>query len=78
MPPPIKTPETKEETVKPTVEIQDGRGKPIDEPSLPAPLPRGEFVSARYKSDCARFLAETKSLARRRAEAGFARPSAAH
>jgi hypothetical protein len=64
--------------VKATVEIQDVRGKPIAEPSVPVPLPRGEFVSARYESDCARFLAETKSLARRRAEAGFARPSAAH
>jgi hypothetical protein len=63
--------------VKATVEIQDVRGKPIDEPSPPASLPRGEFVSARYESDCARFLAETKSLARHRAEAGFARPSAA-
>jgi len=77
MPPPVKTSETKEETVKATVEIQDVRGKPIAGPSLPAPPPRGEFVSARYESDCARFLAETKSLARRRVEAGFARPSAA-
>ncbi len=63
--------------MKATVEIQDASGKPVDEPSLPAPLPRGEFVSARYESDCARFLAETKGLARRRAEAGFARLSAA-
>jgi hypothetical protein len=63
--------------VKATVENQDARGKPIDgsrEPSPLAPPPRGEFVSARYESDCARFLAETKSIARRRVEAGFARP----
>jgi len=67
--------------VKATVEIQDVRGQRADgsgEPSLPAPSPRGQFVSARYESDCARFLAETKRLARRRTEAGFARPSVAH
>jgi hypothetical protein len=66
--------------VKDTVQNQDVRGKPIDgsqEQSPPAPSPRGEFVSARYESDCARFLADTKSLARRRVEAGFARPSVA-
>jgi hypothetical protein len=63
--------------VKVTVAMQEVRSKPIDEPLLPAPPPRGEFVSARYESDCARFLAETKDLARRRAEAGFGRPSAA-
>jgi hypothetical protein len=57
--------------------MQDVRGQPIDQPSLPAPLPRGEFVSTRYESDCARFLAETKDLARRRAEAALARPSLA-
>jgi len=74
----VKNSPTKEETVKATVAILDVRGKPLDEPSLPAPPPSGEFVSARYESDCARFLAETKSLARHRAEAGFARPSAAH
>ena len=61
-----------------TVENQDVRGKPIDGsreplPLAPSPAPRGEFVSARYESDCARFLADTKSLARRRVEAGFAR-----
>lgn len=61
--------------MKATVEIRDP--KPIEEPSLPALAPHGEFVSARYESDCARFLAETKSLARHRAEAGFARPSMA-
>ena len=60
-----------------TVENQDVRGKSIDGSREPSPLapppPRGEFVSARYESDCARFLAETKSLARRRVKAGFAR-----
>jgi hypothetical protein len=67
--------------VKAPVEIQDIYGKQIDdsrEPSPLAPPPRGEFVSARYELDCARFLAETKSLARHRAEAGLARPSVAH
>jgi hypothetical protein len=67
--------------VKVTVENQDVRGKPIDGSRKPSPLapspPQGEFVSARYESDCARFLADTKSLARRRVEAGFARPSVA-
>jgi hypothetical protein len=63
--------------VRASVAMQDVRGKPIDEPSGPTPLARGEFVSARYESDCARFLAETKDLARRRAEASVARPSLA-
>jgi hypothetical protein len=57
--------------------MQDARGTSIDEPPVRAPLPRGEFVSARYESDCARFLAETKDLARRRAEASLTRPSLA-
>jgi hypothetical protein len=73
--------EIKEDTVEASVEIQDVCGTRVDgsrEQSLLAPPPRGEFVSARYESDCARFLAETKSLARRRAEAGLARPSVAH
>ena len=60
-----------------TVENQDVRGKPIDSSREPLPLapspPQGEFVSALYESDCARFLADTKSLARHRVEAGFAR-----
>ena len=73
----MKLLETKEETVKATVAMQDVRGKPTDDPPSVAPLPRGEFVSARYESDCARFLAETKSLARRRAEAALTRPSLA-
>jgi hypothetical protein len=59
------------------VAMEDVRSKPIDEPPLPAPTPRGEFVSARYESDCARFLAETKDLSRRRAEAALTRPSLA-
>ena len=37
-----------------------------------APLPPGDFVSAEYESDCARFIAEAKNLARRRVEAGLA------
>jgi hypothetical protein len=32
--------------------------------------PRGEFLSADFESDCARFLREAKERARRRAEAG--------
>jgi hypothetical protein len=63
--------------VKATVARHDVRGQPIGEPSLVSPPPRGEFVSARYESDCARFLAETKDLARRRAEAAVARASLA-
>jgi hypothetical protein len=66
--------------VKATVESQHVRDNPIDGSPEPAPLappPRGEFVSARFESDCARFVAEAKSLARHRVEAGFARPSAA-
>jgi hypothetical protein len=34
-----------------------------------APTPRGHFISSDYETDCARFLLETKSLARRRAQA---------
>jgi hypothetical protein len=63
--------------VRATVEMKDVRAESIDGPSPPARLPRGEFVSARYESDCARFLAETKGLARRRAEAALTRPSLA-
>lgn len=67
--------------MKATVEIQDACGKRVDvvspERPVPVPTPRGEFVSARYESDCARFLAETRSLARRRAEAYPAHPSVA-
>jgi hypothetical protein len=32
--------------------------------------PHGEFLSADFESDCARFLLEAKERARRRAEAG--------
>jgi hypothetical protein len=32
--------------------------------------PRGDFLSAAFESDCARFLDEAKERARRRAEAG--------
>ncbi len=31
--------------------------------------PRGEFLSADFETDCARFIAESKERARRRAEA---------
>jgi hypothetical protein len=37
-------------------------------PSLP-----GDFLLAEYESDCARFVAEAKNVARRRREAGVAR-----
>ena len=66
--------------MKATVENHLVRDEPIDgspEPAPLAPTSIGEFVSARYESDCARFLAETKSIARRRVEAGFARASVA-
>jgi hypothetical protein len=43
--------------------------------SVAPPLP-GNFVSAQYESDCARFVSEAKRLARRRVEA-LGRPSAA-
>jgi len=33
-------------------------------------FPPGDFLSADFASDCARFLAEAKERARRRAEAG--------
>jgi hypothetical protein len=33
-------------------------------------VPPGDFLSADFASDCARFLAEAKERARRRAEAG--------
>jgi hypothetical protein len=33
--------------------------------SLPPPLP-GEFLLAEYESDCARFVADARNLARRR------------
>lgn len=36
----------------------------------PRSAPPGEFLSADFESDCARFLAEAKERARRRAEAG--------
>ena len=43
------------------------------EPLAPSlnPRPCGHFVSADYEADCARFLTQAKSLARRRAEAGL-------
>jgi hypothetical protein len=34
------------------------------------PMPPGDFLSPDFASDCARFLAEAKERARRRAEAG--------
>lgn len=66
--------------MKTTVEIEHACGERIDasrEQPLHVAPPAGEFVSARYESDCARFLAETRSLARRRAEAYLAHPSVA-
>lgn len=47
--------------------------KPLAPPLAPPPC--GHFVSARHETDCARFLAETKKLARRRAEATLGRQS---
>jgi hypothetical protein len=41
------------------------------------PRPPGDFVSAAYASDCARFIAESKNRARRRVEAGLAYPAIA-
>jgi len=37
-------------------------------------MPPGDFLSADFASDCARFLAEAKERARRRAEAGRRTP----
>jgi hypothetical protein len=45
------------------------RGK-SSEAAAQAQLPPGDFLSADFASDCARFLAEAKERARRRAEAG--------
>jgi hypothetical protein len=40
---------------------------PVDKDlvSVPPPLP-GDFLSAEYESDCARFVADARNLARRR------------
>jgi len=68
------------------VDVADGvqatRRTPVNssrEPSLlsETQLPRGDFVSAQHESDCARFVAEAKNLARRRVEARLARSSVA-
>jgi hypothetical protein len=40
------------------------------EAAAQAKPPPGDFLSADFASDCARFLAEAKERARRRAEAG--------
>ena len=60
-------------TAAPRMDAESG---PL-QPSLTLP-PCGYFVSAQHEADCARFLAETKRLARRRAEAALGRPSAAY
>jgi hypothetical protein len=39
--------------------------------SLAGPLP-GDFLLAEYESDCARFVADAKNLARRRMMGAFA------
>jgi hypothetical protein len=52
---------------------RDGESEPPT--TLLAPLLSGNFVSAQYESDCARFVSEAKRLARRRAEAALDRPS---
>jgi hypothetical protein len=45
-------------------------GKDGDTSALARSSPPGDFLSADFASDCARFLAEAKERARRRAEAG--------
>jgi hypothetical protein len=45
------------------------RGK-SSEAAAQAQAPPGDFLSADFATDCARFLAEAKERARRRAEAG--------
>jgi hypothetical protein len=45
------------------------RGK-SSEAAARTQLPPGDFLSADFATDCARFLAEAKERARRRAEAG--------
>jgi hypothetical protein len=42
--------------------------KPV---SLPPPLP-GDFLLAEYESDCARFVADARNLARRRMNSALA------
>jgi hypothetical protein len=59
---------------KPLPALADAQSEPV---RRPLPLPPGDFVSAEYASDCARFIAESKNRARRRAEAGIAFPSVA-
>jgi hypothetical protein len=45
-------------------------GKSRESAALTQSMPPGDFLSADFASDCARFLAEAKERARRRAEAG--------
>ena len=47
--------------------VSDGRLEPV-KAAVAGPLP-GYFVSARYESDCARFISEAKRRARHRAYA---------
>jgi hypothetical protein len=62
--------QTPEPGVRDMVEPQpDTESEPGD--SLAAPLP-GDFLLAEYESDCARFVADAKNLARRRMMGAFA------
>jgi hypothetical protein len=56
--------------VEPVARSQSG----AESEPLQHPLPPGEFVSVEYAWDCARFIAESKSRMRHRAEAGLALP----
>jgi hypothetical protein len=66
--------ENPERRVEKTIAPRPGTESEPPTPSL-APTLAGNFVSAHYESDCARFVSEAKRLARRRAEAALERPS---
>ena len=59
------------EAVEPGVETIPESETDAESEPLRRPPPPGHFVSGEHQSDCARFLAEAKSLARRRFEAGL-------